>query len=289
MGGVSQLSSPYAPILAVLGGAGPRVSGVEIPPRFAALMAVEDDLLPLDEAALLIAACRNRDLDIEAELARLDALAERVGEPTLDGLRALLFRDLGFTGNAVDYYDPRNSFLNEVLDRHTGIPITLSLVTMEVGRRVGVPLAGVSMPGHFLLRDKVDPDVFVDPFARGALLDRDGCRARFMLVHGPEAEFHDAFLRPVRKSAIIDRMLANLELVAEHLGDRSMLGWVLSLRGLIPGAGPEIDRRLAAVLAAEGEIDQAAHILDLLAASTEDAETAAQARGEAARLRARLN
>lgn len=257
--------------------------------RFARLVAVEEDLLPLDEVALVIAAHQHPDLDVAAQLARLDELGGRVGEPTLDGLRALLFRDLGFTGNGVNYYDPRNSFLDAVLDRRTGIPITLSVLTMEVGRRVGVPLAGVSLPGHFLLRDKVDPDVFIDTFARGALLDRDGCRARFMLVQGPDAVFDDAFLRPVGKRAIIDRMLGNLELVAENLGDRALLGWVLRLRSLIPGAGPDVDRRLAAVLAADGQLEGAAGILERLADATADPEVAAGARGDAARLRARLN
>jgi regulator of sirC expression with transglutaminase-like and TPR domain len=257
--------------------------------RFAQVVAVEEDLLRLDEAAMLIAAHGTKGLDVDAQLARLDELAERVREPTLDGLRGLLFRDMGFNGNGIDYYDPRNSYLDAVLDRRTGIPITLSIVALEVGRRVGVPLAGVSMPGHFLLRDKVDPSVFVDPYARGALLDRDGCRARFMLVQGPDAVFDDAFLEPVGKLAIIDRVLANLELVAGHLGDRSMLGWVLALRGLVPGAGPEIDRRLAAVLAADGNIEQAADVLELLAENTADAEVAALAAADAARLRARLN
>lgn len=257
--------------------------------RFAEVVATEEDLLPLDEAALLIAAHAKPGLDVHAQLAELDALAGRVGEPTLDGLRALLFRDLGFNGNAVDYYDVRNSLLDEVLARRTGIPITLSVVAMEVGRRVGVPLAGVSMPGHFLLRDKVDPGVFVDPYARGALLDREGCRARFMLVQGPDAVFDDAFLRPVGKRSIVDRMLANLELIADNDGDRAMLSWVLSLRALVPGGDPGVDHRLAAVLAADGQLERAAEVLEVLAGTTSDAGVAETALVEARRLRAKLN
>src|SRR5258706_13186235 len=138
--------------------------------RFAALLAGPGEGLPLDEAALLIAAHADRSVDVEAQLGRLDRLAAAVPAPTLDGLRALLFRDLGFRGNRVDYYDPRNSLLHHVLDRRTGIPITLAVVMMEVGRRVGVPMWGVSMPGHFLVRDKVDTRVFVDPFDAGAVL-----------------------------------------------------------------------------------------------------------------------
>lgn len=257
--------------------------------RFAQVVGGDEDYLPLDEAALLIAAHATPGLDVAAQLARLDELADQVREPTLDGLRSLLFRDLGFTGNQVDYYDPRNSYLDAVLDRRTGIPITLSVVVMEVGRRVGVPLSGVSMPGHFLLRDKVDPDVFVDPFARGAILDREGCRARFLLVQGPGAAFDHTFLEPVGRRAIVDRMLANLELVADHLGDRRMLGWVLGLRSVLPGVGPDVTQRFAAVLAAGGRLDEAAEVLDQLAGSSPDQVLADAVAAEARRLRARLN
>src|SRR5256885_16075663 len=123
--------------------------------RFAELVNGLEAALPLDEAGLLIAAHAKPELDVGEQLARFDALADRVGEPTLDGLRRLLFRDLGFAGNEDDYFDPRNSYLDDVLERRTGIPISLAVVMMEVGRRVGVPLSGVSMPGHFLVPDKV--------------------------------------------------------------------------------------------------------------------------------------
>lgn len=262
---------------------------MDVSERFAELVAGDEDLLRLDEAALLVAAHARADLDIAAELDLLDRLAARAPEPTLDGVRALLFRDLGFTGNDVDYYDERNSYLDQVLHRRTGIPITLSVVVMEVGRRLGVPLSGVSMPGHFLLRDKVDPDVFVDAFARGALLDRDGARARFMLVQGPGATFDDAFLEPVGKRTIVDRILANLELIASRRADRAMLGWVLRLRTTIPGGDPAATVRYASVLAADGRIGPAADVLDRLADAATDPEAAAAVRAEAARIRALLN
>jgi regulator of sirC expression with transglutaminase-like and TPR domain len=205
--------------------------------------------IPLDRVAFLIAAHAHPDLELDAELARLDALAERAGEPTLDGLRRLLFRDLGFAGNADDYYDPRNSFLDDVLDRRLGIPISLAVLVLEVGRRLGVPLAGVSMPGHFLLRDKVDPEVFVDPFDRGLILDRRACQLRFHGVHGADATFDPAFLDPVGKLAIVDRMLANLDGVAVRAGDLGMLAWVLRLRTALPAADDAVAARLAAVQA----------------------------------------
>lgn len=217
--------------------------------RFTELVATPETAWALDEVSFLVAAHARPELDVQRQLARLDELAAQAGEPTLDGLRRLLFRDMGFSGNEADYYDPRNSFLDEVLDRRTGIPITLAVLMLEVGRRLGVPLAGVSMPGHFLVRDKVDPDVFVDPFAGGQVLDRRGCRLRFAGVHGPDAPFDDSFLEPVGKVAIVDRMLANLEGVATRAGDLGMLRWVLRLRAALPDAPPELLAKLQAITA----------------------------------------
>lgn len=253
---------------------------MEVTARFLELLEGPDAAMPLDELALLIAAHAHARLDVAAQLARLDALAEQAGEPTLDGLRRLLFRDLGFTGNDVDYYDPRNSFLDDVLDRRTGIPISLAVVMLEVGRRMGVPLSGVSMPGHFLVRDKVDPEVFVDPFAGGALLDRRGCRIRFHAVHGRDAAFAEAYLAPVGPLAIVDRMLANLEGIAARRADTRMLGWVGRLRDGVPSAEHGARRR-AAVLVAAGRFGEAAAVLEAIG----DDEALVEARG----LRARLN
>jgi len=248
--------------------------------RFRELLVGPEAALPLDEASLLIASFAHPGLDVGAQLTRLDALAEGVA-PTLDALRRHLFGELGFAGDADDYYDPRNSFLDDVLDRRLGIPITLSILLMEVGRRIGVPLDGVSMPGHFLVRDKVDHRVFVDPFARGAELDRRGAEARFHGIHGPGAVFDPGFLEPVGRRSIVARVLANLERVAVQRGERSMLAWVLQLRAVLPDADVSDRRRLARVLASSGRYDEAADVLDQLAG---DADSAA-----ARRLRARLN
>lgn len=199
--------------------------------------------LPLDEMGLLVAAHAHPGLDVAAQLRHLDDLASRVGEPTLAGLRRLLFDELGFEGNGSDYYDPRNSYLDDVLERRTGIPISLAVVMLEVGRRAGVALSGVSMPGHFLVRSVGDPGVFVDPFSHGSVLDRAGCRARFLAVHGRGAVFDEAFLEPVGNAAIVDRQLANLEAIAGARGDVFTSAWVLRLRSALPGAGPALHRR----------------------------------------------
>src|SRR5690242_5838219 len=134
--------------------------------RFASIAALPDDRIDLAEAALWIAAEEQPGLDPALWLARLDEIAARV-RPLLAGapdhldqvhrLSGFLSEELGLRGNAEDYYDPRNSFLNEVLERGLGIPITLALVYMEVGRRAGVPLVGVGFPGHFLLRHSLHP------------------------------------------------------------------------------------------------------------------------------------
>lgn len=260
---------------------------MELVDRFAALVREPDASVALDEAALLIAAVTKGDVDVDASLAALDAMAEEVPAPTLDGLRAHLFRDLGFGGNPDDYYDPANSWLDQVIERRTGIPITLAVLMMEVGRRIAVPLWGVSMPGHFLVRDKVDPDVFVDPFARGRVLDRDGCVARFHAVQGPGSVFDDVFLEPVGKTAILTRMLANLETVASMRTDGDLLRSVLSLRVVLPDAGLVDHRRYAASLSAAGRLVEAAEVLERYADA--DGEGAIAARAQADQLRARLN
>ena len=234
--------------------------------------------LPLDEAALLIAAHAHPGLDVAAQLQRIDQLAAGVREPTLTGLRRHLFAELGFAGDEDDYYDPRNSYLDTVLDRRVGIPITLSVLLMEVGRRLGVPLDGVSMPGHFLVRDKVDPEVFVDPFARGRELDRRGAELRFHAIQGPGAVFDPSFLAPVGRRAIVARMLANLETAATMRNDTSTLAWVLRLRTSLPDAAEADRRKLASVLAATGRFVEAADVFDALGDP-----------GAAARLRAKLN
>ncbi len=227
--------------------------------RFAELMARDEQDVPLDEAALVIAAHARPGLDVHEQLDRVRALADRCFAPTLDALLTFLFHDLGFAGNTDAYFDPRNSYLDEVLDRRLGIPISLGILTMSVGRHLGVPLEGVGMPGHFLLRDKVDHAVFVDPFARGAVLDVDGCRRAFHAVHGPDAPFDLSYLEPVGTFSIVARVLSNLRAVfAADPARRADLAWVLRLRTLVPGVPLEERAELAAVLAATGRFAEAA-------------------------------
>ena len=257
--------------------------------RFAELVQGPEDDLPLDEAALLIAAHAYPDLDVGFELELLDGLAERCPEPSLDGWRHYLFVDLGFTGNVDDYYDPDNSFLNQVVRRKVGLPISLSVLGQVVGDRLGLRLAGVGLPGHFLLRhDAVGtPPAFVDPFGGGRMLDRDGCIERFHAVNGANAAFVDSYLDPIGPRAILGRMLANLRAIYAARGDVDSLAWVFALRLAIPGT-PAIERReLARVLGSTGQFAEAAEVLESLAGALPAMEDALEA--EALALRARLN
>lgn len=231
--------------------------------RFAELVEKPEGELPLDEAALLIAAHAQPDLDINDELAALDDLARGIPEPTLDGWRRHLFVDLGFSGNVKRYYDPSNSFLNQVLRRRRGLPITLSVLGMEVGRRIGLRLEGVGMPGHFLLRH--GPDAFVDPFASGRFMDRAGCIERFHAVNGAAAPFQPSYLDPVGPRAILARVLNNLKSVYAARGEIAALSWVFDLRMALPGASPIEGREWARVLGATGRFAEAAVELEALA------------------------
>jgi regulator of sirC expression with transglutaminase-like and TPR domain len=191
-------------------------------------------------AALMIARVEHPNLDAGPYLDRLDDLgreaARRVAAAVHSGasapvdvdadryaavmaLNAYLFEELRFAGNEAQYEDPRNSFLNDVLDRRTGIPITLALLYMEVARRAGVTVQGINFPGHFLVRcpaRRTHPrteDLIIDVFNRGALLSEDACRALLRRHGGDDAVFEPALLRRATKPQILTRMLLNLKRV----------------------------------------------------------------------------
>ena len=247
--------------------------------RFAELVALGDDL-PLDQAMLAIAAHARPGLDLDAELDRLDALAAAAPAGDAVGVVRHLCDDLGFAGDRETYHDARNSLLPDVLDRRLGIPISLSVVAMEVGRRRSAPLAGIGMPGHFLVRPAGEEGPFLDVFDGGRELDPAACRAVFESLH-PRTPWDDAFLAPVPVPTIVVRTLANLANAYRRVGDRRGLAWVLALRLLLPGVTARDRRELAVVLGALGRFDEGAEVLE---AVPEERDQVA-----AARLRARLN
>jgi hypothetical protein len=253
--------------------------------------------VPLDVAALCIAAHAHPGIDVDEWIARLDELADGCPAPTFDALRAHLFERVGFTGNIDRYDDPENSFLDSVIARRLGIPITLSVLMIAIGRRLDVDVQGVGMPGHFLVVDAARGDVWCDPFHRGAELDADGCRRQFDLVYGGALAFQPSFLAPTPPHAIVSRMLANLER-GKLARDPVQRAWMCGLHLEIPGISLSEQLELADQLAATGDVMRAAVEFDRLAdridsggpESADSADDAAEKlRTRARALRSRLN
>ena len=199
---------------------------------FEALVAVPDSELDLARIALAIASDGYGDLDVDACLSQLDDLGQRVlghagpratGEERLDALRVVLIDEEGFSGNAEAYYDPRNSFLNEVLARRTGIPITLSLLFLEVGWRVGLPLGPVSFPAHFLVAVNLDLPRYIDPYNGGIELHDADLIARLMPMLGNDVESAENYLPRViaasTRREMAKRLMRNLKGIYERQGD----------------------------------------------------------------------
>jgi len=196
---------------------------------FAQLIARGDARIDLARACLLIAEDAYPGLDVERYLGEIERMAMRVrgqlpkdcgAEERVVALNQFLYGELGYWGNTDDYYDPRNSYLNEVIERKTGIPITLSILYMELGRRVGLPLEGISFPGHFLVRLRMRGGMLVlDPFSGGAPQSEDELRSRVKRVIPdgvaddlPASELPlDQFLEPATNRQILSRLLRNLK------------------------------------------------------------------------------
>jgi regulator of sirC expression with transglutaminase-like and TPR domain len=194
---------------------------VEAGSDFATLVSREDERIDLTRAALAMARTEYPQLDVKRYVAQIEALARRVrsrvrfgdAAETIAALNSVLFAEEGFRGNREDYYDPRNSFLNDVLDRKLGIPITLAVVYMEVGRRSGLPLFGVGMPGHFLLKhyDAEGRETLIDAFEAGSILSPADCQRRLDEIYSGQLRLQSEFLMPVGRRQILTRMLNNLK------------------------------------------------------------------------------
>jgi len=202
--------------------------------RFAEIMQVGRHDVPLDESALLISSALQPGLDLADGLGALDRLAAECASPTAEGVALHLFGDGHFVGNRSDYYDWRNSCLDRVIATRTGIPISLSVVMIEVARRVGVALEGVGMPAHFLVRLAGDADVYFDPFDGGRQLDRSGARGVFEQMTGAQVGWSDRYLDPTPNRDIVIRMLNNLKSVFSGRSDAVRLAIVMDLRSAIP-------------------------------------------------------
>jgi regulator of sirC expression with transglutaminase-like and TPR domain len=190
---------------------------------FARLVSRPEESIDLAEAALLIAKEEYPELDVAGYLDRLKSMAAEVQaqvSPEVDprrmiaALNTYLFQDQGFRGNSDDYYDPRNSFLNDVLDRRIGIPITLSIVYLAVGWRLGLHLHGVGMPGHFLVKYTASAEeIVIDPFSGGAVVTPTDCQRLLDRIYDGKLRFEPRFLTTLGTRRILARMLSNLKVI----------------------------------------------------------------------------
>jgi regulator of sirC expression with transglutaminase-like and TPR domain len=190
-----------------------------------------DSQIDLAKASLFLAQEEYPELDPQKYINILDCMGEEVQKrltrspyplTTIKTINQYLFEKIGFQGNTNDYYDPCNSFLNDVIDRKTGIPITLSVVYLEIAKRINFPMVGIGMPGHFLIRpDFEEAGIFVDVFNRGEILFEQDCEERLAQVYQQPVNLEAHFLAPVSNRQILTRMLANLKFI--YLNQQELL------------------------------------------------------------------
>jgi regulator of sirC expression with transglutaminase-like and TPR domain len=227
---------------------------VETADRLCEILGTPDFAADLAQAALILATLEYPDLDIARYLRIIDGDADRVA-PKLDGLEdpeqlvsalaSYLAGECGYQGNSGEYYDPRNSFLNDVIERRTGIPITLSIIYLSLARRAGLPLFGVGLPGHFIVKfDDGTNVLYLDPFHAGRLLDRAGCEQLARSSTGRDFTLSDEHLSAATNHSIMVRMLYNLRGIYSHnLQHRKGLGVADILVRIAPANGYEYRNR----------------------------------------------
>lgn len=247
-----------------------------------------DSSIDLAKAALYIALEEYRDIEPEEYLNILDAMADELRDRLpaqnyplriIQTINRYLYEDLQFAGNDADYYDPRNSFLNQVIDRRTGIPISLSLVYLEIAKRIDFPMVGIGMPGHFLIKpDFADAAIFVDAFNGGEILFTEDCQDRISQIYGQVMELQPAFLAPVSPRQLLARMLGNLKAIYLQQGDPvRVLRAIERILLLFPGALGE--RRDRGILYYQlGRLAEARHDLQTYLRNAPNAPDAARVR-----------
>lgn len=237
--------------------------------------------LDLGRAALLFAAEEYPDLDPDEHIALLDRLASRADErlagrdgdfERLDAINKVLFEEHGIKGNRESYYDPRNSYLNEVLDRRLGIPITLAIVMIEVGRRLGVPLEGVNFPGHFLVRHGAQRELLLDPFDGGVVLTQMECAAMLHRATEGQIPFQVDLLRPATPIQILQRMLNNLRNLYLQINDLERALRVLRYLILLEPENQEIRREIGLLLVKWGDVEAGIEELECYLSTASESE-----------------
>jgi regulator of sirC expression with transglutaminase-like and TPR domain len=222
--------------------------------QFLEMMQRPDADIELARSALLIAAECDPTLDVDAAMLQLDdwarALQARI-DPSwnslqrLARLRTFMYEELGFKGDVQGYYSPDNSLLHSVMQRRLGIPLTLSIVFMEIGWRIGVPFEGVGFPGHFLVRLTGEPaDLLLDPYDHGASVHEDDCRRMIQMTTGGTVPFDPNMVRSLSKKDMIARLLFNLKVACLKANDDiGALSAVERLLLLHPNDAPELRDR----------------------------------------------
>lgn len=219
---------------------------------------IEDERIDLLRAALTFARIEYPELDPAPYVQQIEELSRRVeskiddpGDPAqcIAALNFVLFDEEMFRGNTADYYNPRNSFINDVLDRRLGIPITLALLYMEVGRRAGFQLFGVGMPGHFMLKhyDIDGRSFFIDAFERGSVLSEDDCKRKIESIHAGQITLRPEFLMIVTRRQMLTRMLNNLRTIYLSRRDFRRAVHVVDLILVIYPRSPEDVKQRAAL------------------------------------------
>lgn len=252
--------------------------------QFLAEVSRSDEELNLARAALLVAREEYPQLPEARYLGLLDLLAEETRDRlddenahllVLQGLLHSLYSRHGFRGNREAYYDPRNSFLNDVLDRKLGIPLTLGMVVLEVGWRLGLPLEGVNFPGHFLVRFKGDAlDLLIDPYDAGRVRFEDEAQELLDRVYGGMIRVHDSFLKKATKREMLVRLLMNLKSLYLNVRDHERaLAAVERILLIRPISAAEI-RDKGVILARMGRPDEALEQLEAYLNAAPDAADA---------------
>ena len=270
--------------------------------RFAETVAHEDGEIELAEAALLIAAEEYPNLIITDYLRKLDRFAEEARQgiaparapiEMINGLNRTIFHELGFQGNTEHYYDPRNSFLSQVIDRRKGIPITLSVVYVEVARRIGLDLLPVGLPGHFLVKHAgPGGELFIDPFNGGRVMNESEVAGLLAEVTNGRLKLSSEHLTPVTNKQILIRILANLYGVyARGMDYTRALAAVERMLLIAPNTASHVRDRgmlLAAMNKTSDAVADLEHYLEL-AFDAKDAEMVRDRIKEVKLSKARLN
>jgi regulator of sirC expression with transglutaminase-like and TPR domain len=256
--------------------------------RFERLVAKSEEDLDIAEGALIIAADEYPELDVARYIARLDKMAgqvrshlprDRNPQETVGVLNRYLFRELGFAGNRENYYDPRNSYLNDVLERKLGLPLTLSVVYLTVGRRLGLPLFGVGLPGHFIVKWEDDRSLLlIDPFYRGEILDEAGVEGRVRDTFHAQARFQPEWLTTVDAKYILIRLLNNLKAIFVQTQDLTRAWQAVDKLLILDPRSPENIRDMGLLSIHVKAFRNAAIYLEEYLLSHADAEDAEQLR-----------